>query len=939
MAKNGNGNGFGAHRRRARRQQRRRNGPSTRLRAGNGQAASTWVKIAFGLGLVGVTGFLTFIIAGVIVYQSYADDLVAPDELAINQPSYGAKILDRNGNLLYEYVDDRAGLRRPVGLTDVSDAFLAATIATEDNSFFANPGINIKGLARAAYENVFGDGVFAGSGGSSITQQLVKNVYISEEARQERWSTEGINRKLKETIYALELTDRYSKERILQWYVNQISYGGVYNGVQAASLGYFGKSAKDLTLAEAALLAGIPQSPAEYDPVNQPESALARRNQILDLMLRKGRIQIGDGRYYAVTAEAVAAAKQEAVAISEKRFPIEAPHFVLQYVQPQLEALWGHEALLRDGLVVTTTLDLPLQKAANEALEFRITEFEEISGSRNGAVMVIDPKTGEILVMLGSRDYFHVDQPEDKIKIEGKNNNVTACNSPGSSFKPFAYITAFLELGWGPGTVILDTPVTYKEADGSEFTPRNPSSNFQGPITVRNALGNSLNIPANKTAAAVGADKIVAQARKMGFMNTFRLRGDGGCSQGAGYGPAIATGGVDVTLEEMVFGYSVLVNGGMMRGVDTFAPQTRRSNERKIDPVAILRVTDAQNNVRFDIEQRRKEERVVEAEYAYLIWNITSDPQAQCITFRCGGIAIGYGAGVKTGTSEPFDPKGPNAFKIGDTWAFGFSPDMIVGVWAGNSDNTPIVNIYSTSISWRAMHDVFVAAMQGRATTAYQRPKGIVEATICVPSGLKPTSLCGKTTTDLFVKDKLPTQDDNWWQRVRIDIRNNLLAGPSTPSQYVQEFVMLVLPADMLDTEDEKKIAQEWAQALGLPLAPTETSGGASSEVAAIISQPSAGANVSGVVQVTGRASSPAFQSYRLEYGAGAAPASWTQIVQRSTEVSSGTLGSWNTAGLEPGTYTLRLVVVDRQRGQLSATVTVNVSGAPAPTPTPPLTP
>ena len=937
MARNGRGNGFDSHRLRARRNQRRRNGN------GHGRGMPPWLKVVAAVGLVGVSGFLILAIVSIIVYQSYADDLVAPDELAINQPSYGARILDRNGNLLYEYVDDRSGLRRPVKLEDVSEAFLAATNATEDGSFFSNPGINVKGLTRAAWENTFGGTIFEGTGGSSITQQLVKNVYIAAEARQERWSKEGLDRKLKEMIYALELTQRYDKERILQWYVNQISYGGVYNGIQAAALGYFGKPAKDLTLAEAALLAGIPQSPADYDPVNQPESALARRNQILDLMLRKGRIRIGEDRYYEVKAEAVEAARQEPVKIAERRFPIEAPHFVLQYVEPQIEALYGPDALLRDGLVVTTTLDVELQRRANEILEAKITApasgsqtFEEISNSRNGAAMVIDPKTGEVLVFVGSRDYFRED-------IEGKNNMVTACNSPGSSFKPFAYTTAFLELGWGPGTIILDTPVEYPDpAGGPPFVPTNPSKNFQGPITVRNALGNSLNVPANKTAAAVGAEKIVAEARKLGFMQTFRLKesGGGGCSNTGSYGPAIATGGVDVTLEEMVFGYTVLANGGIMRGAETINPALRRSNERKIDPVSILRITDAKNTVRYDAEKRRKEERVIEAEYAYLIWSILSDPQARTITFTNGLGIPGYQAAIKTGTSEPYDPRGPRAGKIGDTWAFGFTAAMVVGIWAGNSDNSPVDHIYSTSISFRAMSDLFVEAMKGRASTAFERPKGIEEATVCVPSGLRPTSLCGKTTTDLFVKDKLPQTDDDWWRLVRVDIRNGQLAGPGTPSQYVQEAVMLALPPELLDTEEERKIAQDWAAALSIPLAPTETSSSGGADLGAIIFLPAAGSSVSGVVQVAGRASSDDFQSYRLEYGPGASPTGWRTIRQSNSAVSSGTLGSWDTKDLPPGVYTLRLVVTDRRRGQLTATVTVSVGGPSAtPTSTPPRAP
>src|SRR5438477_6053866 len=235
-----------------------------------------WLKLAAAIASIGFLALIGLFAAGIAVYKGYTDELLAPDELAINKPSYGAKILDRNGKLPYEYVDDQSGLRRPVRLQEISPAFLAATISTEDDSFFTNPGVNLNGLIRAAWGNlspVANKQSYKG-GGSSITEQLVKNVYIPEADRQKRM----IGRKLKETVFALELTHRYSKEQILEWYVNQIAYGGVYNGVEAASEGYFGKSARDLTLAEAALLAGIPQTPAAYDPVNHPEAAQARRN-------------------------------------------------------------------------------------------------------------------------------------------------------------------------------------------------------------------------------------------------------------------------------------------------------------------------------------------------------------------------------------------------------------------------------------------------------------------------------------------------------------------------------------------------------------------------------------------------------------------------------------------------------------------------------------
>jgi membrane peptidoglycan carboxypeptidase len=662
--------------------------------------------------------------------------------------------------------------------------------------------------------------------------------------------------------------------------------------------------------------------------VNHPDAARERRDLILDLMERQGRIQVGEDAFYEIAPEELAAARETPVEIAVKRFPIEAPHFVLQYIQPQLEQLFGRDALFRDGLVVTTTLDLDLQFEANQRLEFRITDrapgttqsYEQVSNSSNGAVVVVDPKTGEILVMVGSRDYFRED-------IEGKNNNATALNSPGSAFKPFVYVTSFINLGWGPGTIILDTPVSIRQQDGTDFTPANPGRNFQGPITIRNALGNSLNIPPIKVAQQVGVDAVVSQAKKMGFTS---LTGN--------YGPAIATGGVDLTPLDMAYGYSVFANGGIMRGQEPFAFNRHRAGERTVDPISILKVTDAQGRVRFDVEPMRKSERVVEEEYTYLISNILSDASAQCITFGCGGISVaGRQVAVKTGTSEPFDPRGPNAGRIGETWAFGYTPDVVVGIWAGNSDNSPIVNIYSTSISFRAMQDVLLGYYDGRPGAAFSRPAGIVEESVCVPSGLKPTPLCGRTTRDLFVKDKVPTQDDNWWQRLRIDARNGLLAAPNTPGQFVEERVMLVPPAELMKTDDDKKRMQEWAEALNLPLAPTETSNasGAGSNLPVLIFSPTAGAQVSGNVQITGRATSSRFESYTLEYGSGASPSSWRNIDQSTRQVDNGTLGVWSTTNLEPGIYTIRLVVEDRSGGNTTASTTVVVTAPGTATPAP----
>ena len=915
-----------------------------------------WAGALIIIGVLSVIGVGVGGVAALTIYHNYADKLVAPDELAINQPSYGARIYDRNGTLLYEYVDDKSGLRRPVKIADVSPAFLAATIATEDNSFFTNPGINIPGLARAALENagIGGSGVFEGSGGSSITQQLVKNVYIPEEERQQR----SISRKIKEVVYSLELTKDYSKSQILEWYVNQISYGGVYNGVEAAAEGYFGVHAKDLTLAEATTLAGIPQSPAAYDPNSHPEASKQRRNEVLDLMERQGRIQIGENTFYQVNPAEVAAARTATVQAGEHSFQILAPHFVLNYIEPQLRTMLGcpqiadlqkeviagtHSpligrpgegcsALYTRGLVVTTTLDLNLQNQTQQIMESQIEKYEAQSGSHNGAMMIMDPKTGQILVMIGSRDYFNAE-------ILGKNNNATACNSPGSSFKPFAYITAFKDLGWGPGTMILDAPVTYPGGPGAPpFVPSNPEHDFSGPVTVRFSLGNSLNIPADKAAAAVGPQNIVIEARKLGFVESFRV--DGCAAAASGYGPAIATGGVGVTLDEMMYGYSTLANGGQMRGQEPLKPHD--ADERQIDPVSILKVTDNKNETLWDYNQKKKQAQVIDPGYTYLIWSILTDGQAECKTFGCSGIQIpGYTAGVKTGTSQPYNDDDPVCGgKIGETWAFGYSPDLVVGIWAGNSDNSCVHNLFSSDLAYHAMANAFINAEKSLdiKPTPMVKPDDVVQGTVCVPSGLKPTALCGKTSTDLFVKKDLPTQDDTWWQQVSIDIRNGKLAAPNTPPQLVQKQTMLMVPQNLQQTDSDKQAWAGWAKALGIQLAPTEVSdgqfapgspGSVDANSPAIIFSPQPNTKLTGVTPIVGRAFSDNITGYRLEYGQGANPTSWTQILTAPFSVQGGTIGVWDVTNVDPGVYTLRLVVQDSKKGELTYPVVVSVNQDP----------
>jgi len=691
---------------------------------------SGMAKAALGLGLVGAVGAFGI---GALVYLSYASEFVPPSELNINQPSAGAVILDRNGNVLYQYVDDRDGLRSPVPLDQISPHLRAATIATEDGSFYDNPGVNARGTLRAVWENLnpLSGSFLEGSGGSSITQQLVKNVYFPADMRDDR----SLMRKAREAVYAIELTRRYDKDQILEWYLNQIGYGGLYNGAEAASLGYFGKHASDLTLAEAALLAGLPQSPSAYSPFLHPEAALARRNEVLDLMAARGGIKVGPDAYYAVKPEEIEAAKAEPVQVVPQEFPVQAPHFVFSYVQPQLEALFGKDAVYRKGLVVTTTVDLHLTQLAQQALDGWIGQYEASTNTHNGSVLVMDPRNGEIYAMVGSRDYFDP-------AIQGENNNVLGLNSPGSSFKPFVYLESFLKLGWAPATAIEDAPVAYRNPDGSIFQPVNPGHNFQGTITLRSALGNSLNVPAFKVAQAAGVPDIVRFARQLGFDT---LNGS--------YGPAVAIGGVDLTQLDLTHGYSILAAGGVMRG----RPPFEGGDGAPLEPISILKVTDRRGRVLYDVDSQRSEVRVAPAAETFLVNSILTDANAQCLTFGCGGLAIpGHQAAVKTGTSEPYDPNGPDRGKIGETWAFGYTPEVVVSVWAGNADNAPLTNILSTTIAFRAMRDIMLAYFDGRPSTPFRPPPDVVRAPVCFPSGsFSGGRRCSSVIVDWFVRSRL----------------------------------------------------------------------------------------------------------------------------------------------------------------------------------------
>lgn len=855
-----------------------------------------------------------FAVYGLNRYNEVADTVVPPEELIAALPSGGARIYDRNGELLYEFVDEFNGLRRPVPIDQIADPLILATVSVEDPSFYDNNGLNTRGLLRAAIENLtpYGGDFLEGSGGSSITQQLAKNVYIPLEERSER----SIDRKIRETVIALELTEQYDKDQILSWYLNSISYGGIYTGVETAAQGYFGKAASELSLPEAALLAGIPQSPALYYPFDHIDPITGqlaigsppriRQSQVLDLMVAND----------VITPAEAETARSTALVFKPNRFDIQAPHFVLGRIDQEIRARFGEKALLSEGLEVITTLDMNLQREAERILEEEIQAVTQLSNAQNGAFVAMDVETGQILTYVGSRDYFRED-------IEGRNDNAVAANSPGSTLKPFTFMAAFMQ-GWGTGTGIIDAPYTIIDpGSGAAFTPRDPISTFQGPMTAASALGNSLNITAVKAIQFAGVDNTISLLKQMGHT---------ALDNPAGYGPALTVGGGEITLLDQVISYSVLASEGVMRGQEIVVSDVD-PGERTLEPIAILEVTNAAGEVLYQYETP-EERRVVAAEFPSLVTSILSDGQNQCITYGvCYALSLpdGRPSAAKTGTSEPF----VDSREIGETWTLGYTPHLAGGSWIGNADNSPLVNISSAGASTRLWKSymVFASEYLELPPTPFGQAPGVVEREVCWPSGRLPSDICPQINryTSLFGESVLPRSDedlndlaDSWWQTVQIDTRTGLLARDNTPASFVAEEVRLVLPEE--EVEDWGSGLQSWAAANGIisRLAPTEAQSDGPLPVQ--ITNPQANTEISGSYPIRGVARSDDFIRYVVEWGRGPAPSTWVQITSSTRQLTAGPLAVWDTQLVQNGEYTLRVLLEDAKLGTRQYSIPVRVN-------------
>jgi 1A family penicillin-binding protein len=627
-----------------------------------------------------------------------------PDPPAVPPAGESTKVYDRNGRLLYDAATGGVSLHTHVPLTDLPLVLRQAVIATEDAGFYSHPGVDPVAIARAAFDNA--GALEVRSGGSTLTQQLARNLYFDAG---ERASLSPV-RKAREALLALRLERALSKDQILEAYLNRAPFGNLAYGIEAAARTYFGKSARDLDLAEASLLAGMLQGPSLYDPFTRLDAAKARQADVLRLMVEAGYID-------AMTAGAAAA---EPLVLNRTPFPIEAPHFVA-WVLAQLPALAGAEAVAAGNLRVHTSLDLALQGVAEASLARQVRELADHNVG-SGAVVAIDPNTGHVLAMAGSADYFDADN-------DGAVNSALAERQPGSAIKPVVYAAA-LEQGYSPASPLLDVPTSLTTRHGELYTPNNYDLTFHGVVPLREALASSYNVPAVRLLEVVGIDTAVRLGRDLGLTSM---------RDPADYDLSLTLGGGEVRLLDLTAAYGAFANGGV-----------------RVEPVAILRVETADGEVIFEAPAPT-DARVLREETAYLVSDILSDTTARAPAFGLNSaLEVSDHVAVKTGTTSDFR----------DNWTVGYSRDLVVGVWAGNPDGSPMRNVSGVDGAAPVWRDVMLAGLKQRPAQPFPEPAGIERVEVCLPSGLLATADCPRRRIELFAAGTAPSRTDVYYGRI-----------------------------------------------------------------------------------------------------------------------------------------------------------------------------
>lgn len=681
---------------------------------------------------VSVAGIVTPVTIGMAYYQSRYDSLSLDKDYSLTFEN--SRIYDRNGVLLYEKQPEE-GLREYVAYDKIPQVLVDATTAAEDPSFFDNRGVDPYAIGRAVYINLSRQG---SSGASTITQQVARLLYLPPEQRTEL----SPDRKIDEAILAIKITDSMSKEAILEKYFNNIYYGNLAYGIQAASLGYFGVEAKDLDLAEASMLAGLPQAPSAYDPTQNYDLARKRQRIVLDLMVKYSRITQpeADTAYRVDLQSRLADRRKQSTALK-------APHFV-NYILQQLQgevvtdqmndiiaAGLTPDEFNKGGYDIYTTIDSTLVDKAQSVVKENVEELKKRKAS-NAALVALRPGTGEILSMVGSTDY-------NDTANQGQFNVAVARRQPGSALKPLTYSLAMTK-GWTAATVLADVKTEFPSGGPTPYLPMDFDNKFRGPVTLRDALGSSLNIPAVRALQFDGIDNFMTQAKAMGV--TFQYGPER-------YGLTLTLGGGEVRLLDLVGAYSVFDNLG-----------------DKVPTVSFLKVTKHDQTVYEFRPDQVKRTNVLSPQISYIITNILSDNNARLLAFAPNNpLVLDRPAAAKTGTSNDFV----------DSWTIGYTPDLVVGVWVGNNNNKPMDGVAGSVGAGIVWHDYMTSVYKdpqlakairpdGNFTRDFTRPADIQEVTVCTESGLLPNDACPQKRKELFPVKDVPTKTSTLHQLVKI---------------------------------------------------------------------------------------------------------------------------------------------------------------------------
>jgi len=854
------------------------------------RTATRFQRFQRGLTMGSITFFVAALLAiatMLITYATIAGSLPRPRELDLRAGAFQSiRIYDREENLLNEAFNTDAGKRLSVGINQFSPYLKQATIATEDANFYKHSGIDFFALARALYYAVRERNVV--SGASTIPQQLVKMLFLTPE--------QSITRKVKEAVLSAEISRTYPKDEILELYLNEVNYGNLAYGAAAAAETYFNKDVLDLSLAEAALLAGLPQAPAYYDPYTHKDRAKGRQGVVLALMVEAGY----------VSAEEADNAWREELVYTPINYDLKAPHFTL-YVRQELEALVGSQGLYQEGLSVYTTLDPRLQNEAERIVREQVALLADRNVS-NGALVAMNPQTGEVLALVGSADF-------DNVEIDGQINMALAPRQPGSTIKPLVYLTTFrqedrpLAERWTPGTLIADIEEQFPDGANPPYVPTNYDNKERGMVTVQTALANSLNIPAVRAMQQAGVPAFLETAEKMGI--TTLTRPD--------YGLSLALGAGEVPLIEMTGAFAVLANQG-----------------RRMSPVTITRIVDGRGNTLcgMNTEQGACQaasglvevndgEQVISAVDAFLITDILSDNDARAAVFGPNSL-LQLGdrpVAAKTGTTNDFR----------DVLTLGYTPQLVTGVWVGNSNNAEMRNISGVSGAAPIWNEFMRTALNNEPIVPFSPPpSGLRQYEVCADTGTIPSEACPEKRIRWFAEDRppLPAEQD-LYQRIKLDKLTGKLATEFTPADAVEEKDFKVYPEQY----------RAWAEEQGIAQPPSDASDVYTFEPRIVIREPVEGEIVSGNITVIGSADAPALISYELQYGMSHDPGAfsapfWGPVGE---SVIDGVLGQWDTTALAEGPYTVRLVV--RDQAGIESETRVRLFIVP-PTPTaPPLEP